>query len=107
MRLADNFEKNINLISDLDREIKIVITLDDIAAEEIQALVDKREQLLRPLITQIEQEPVLATSEQWVAVVKETQIIVELMQNKTANIGQTLAKYRRGSKSVQQYKKYL
>ncbi|MDA0148084.1 flagellar protein FliT [Vibrio sp. LaRot3] len=107
MLLANNFLEQLKLLSDLDRNIKITLTSADIDTEEIHSLVDKREQLLLTIISDVKKSPELAETEQWQKAIALTKEVVDLMAQQTAAIGQTLHKYRHGSKSVQQYKKFL
>ncbi|EPA8366920.1 flagellar protein FliT [Vibrio fluvialis] len=94
-------------LCDVNHQLKDKLAVDDINTEEITALVDNREQLLHELLTYMSDNPDFARSDEWRSAVRDTQLLVELMQSKTAAIGKTLHKYRHGNKSVQQYKKFL
>ncbi|WP_047048786.1 flagellar protein FliT [Vibrio mexicanus] len=94
-------------ISEVDHEIRRVISSNDVNPEEIARLVDTREQILQKVISLINDNPELKQSERWKLAVQETKSLVELMQSRTIAIGSELKKYRHGNKSVQQYKKFL
>lgn len=100
-------DDELQLLCDLDHQIKQGLTAEEINAEEIVRLVDKREQLLQGLLTFAADNPEFAHSEEWRSAILQTQQLVELMQSKTSAIGHLLHKYRYGNKSVQQYKKFL
>ncbi|WP_194435993.1 flagellar protein FliT [Vibrio fluminensis] len=107
MLLADSFQTKLTKLSDLDQLIVSGLNSDEINAEEISQLVDKREHLLQSALQLISQSPMLAQAEQWRTAINQTEQVVRLMQEKTHIIGQSLHKYRHGNKSVQQYKKFL
>lgn len=107
MQWADDFPAMLAQLSDLDQTIIRELLSTEINSEEIADLVDKREQLLNSLMQLINQSPQLANTEHWQIAVKQTQEVVNLMQDKTKVVGQSLHKYRHGNKSVQQYKKFL
>lgn len=107
MHSADDFLAEISFLCDLDRDIANNLSAGDINAEEIVQLVDKREQLLLTLISTINEQQELAQLPEWQSAIERTQLTVELMQKKTAELGSSLKKYRYGNKSVQQYKKFL
>jgi len=94
-------------ICDINKKIRLCITKSEINTEELAEFVDIREQILHTVITGIKANPNCVDKEEWKSVILETQLVVELMQSKTAELGQALKKYRHGSKSVQQYKKFL
>lgn len=94
-------------LRDLDHQIKVILTNDDINVEEVLQLVDIREQILQGLLTYVSENSLLGKSQRWLNAVQDTQQLVELMQSKTMLIGQDLQKFRHGNKSVQQYKKFL
>ncbi|MCL9782550.1 flagellar protein FliT [Vibrio sp. S4M6] len=94
-------------ICDLNNKIRQCITESEINTEELTQFVDIREQILHTVISGIKADPSCVDKEEWQSVILETQLVVELMQTKTAELGQALKKYRHGSKSVQQYKKFL
>ena len=107
MHLADEFLKKLSQLSDLDHEIILKLAEEEINSEEILDRVDIREQILLTLISIINKQDELAQLPEWQDAIKRTQLTVELMQKKTAELGSDLKKYRYGSKSVQQYKKFL
>ncbi|MGY3687900.1 flagellar protein FliT [Vibrio coralliilyticus] len=107
MHLADDFLAQISFLGDLDHDIASNLSADDINTEEIAQLVDKREQLLLTLISTINEHQELAQLPEWQSAIERTQLTVELMQKKTAELGSSLQKYRYGNKSVQQYKKFI
>ncbi|MBD1556037.1 flagellar protein FliT [Vibrio sp. S9_S30] len=94
-------------LSDLDRQLVSFLEKDEIMAEEIVAVVDKREQLLQSVLQEFEKSPELINKEEWKDAVVRTQKMVLLMQANTNKIAEHLKKYRHGNKSVQQYKKFL
>jgi|GEM_PF-686677 len=94
-------------LCEIDQKISETLTSEEINTEEIVQLVDIREQLLQSLLDVIERHPELAKLQQWHDAVKRTQTVVELMQNKTSELGVALQKYRHGKRSVQQYQKFL
>ncbi|MFL7864538.1 flagellar protein FliT [Vibrio cincinnatiensis] len=97
----------LQVLCDINHQIKEKLMVDEINTEEIIVLVDKRETLLGELLSYIASNPQFAQSAEWQSAILETQHLVELMQRKTQSIGQALHKYRYGNKSVQQYKKFL
>lgn len=107
MHLADEFLKKLSHLGDLDHEIASKLAEAEINSEEILNQVDTREQILLTLISIIGKHDELAQLPEWHDAIKRTQLTVELMQRKTAELGSNLKKYRYGNKSVQQYKKYL
>ncbi|NOI56512.1 flagellar protein FliT [Vibrio coralliilyticus] len=107
MHLADDFLAQVSFLSDLDHDITSNLSAADINTEEIVQLVDKREQLLLTLISTINEHQELAQLPEWQSAIERTQLTVELMQKKTAELGSSLQKYRYGNKSVQQYKKFI
>ena len=107
MHLDNEFEVNLAKVSDLDLKISETLAADEINTEEIVQLVDTREQILQKLLEAIQVNPELAQQHQWQETVARTQTVVELMQNKTAELGTALQKYRNGKRSVQQYQKFL
>lgn len=100
-------ESELKHLSDINHKIESCVTASEINTEELAIFVDKREQLLRTVIECIQLDPSVVDELQWHAAIAETQKVVALMQSKTAELGQALQKYRHGSKSVQQYKKFL
>jgi flagellar protein FlaI len=94
-------------LSDIDHKIKLVLDSDDISTEEISDLVDKREQILRVLLDYAAAHHEFSDSSQWRNAVTNTQVLVEQMKAVTQKFGSDLRRYRHGSKSVQQYKKFL
>lgn len=107
MHLDNEFEVNLAKVSDLDLKISETLAADEINTEEIVQLVDTREQILQKLLKAIQVNPELAQQHQWQETVARTQSVVQLMQNKTAELGTALQKYRHGKRSVQQYQKFL
>ena len=107
MHLADDFLAQVSFLGDLDHDITSNLSAADINTEEIVQLVDKREQLLLTLISTINEHRELAQLPEWQSAIERTQLTVELMQKKTAELGSSLQKYRYGNKSVQQYKKFI
>lgn len=107
MRLDSEFLGQLANLCELDQKISETLASEEINAEEIVQLVDIREQLLQSLLDVIQTHPELAQLQQWYDAVKRTQTVVELMQNKTSELGQALQKYRHGKRSVQQYQKFL
>ncbi|MCW8333501.1 flagellar protein FliT [Vibrio sp. SCSIO 43135] len=94
-------------IRDLDHQIRQILTLGDINPEEITKLVDNREQILQNVLDYIKVNPEFAKSEDWLSLMEETKQLVGQLQSETNQIGTELIKFRRGNKSVQQYKKFL
>lgn len=107
MPLDNQFTRDLALISDIDHKIKQALADEELSVEDIAQLVDTREQILQSLLSAIEAQPELKRSQQWQDAVKRTVNVVQLMQDKTAEFGQVLQKYRRGKRSVQQYQKFL
>lgn len=99
--------RDLALLSDVDHKISQALADEELSVEDIAQLVDTREQILQSLLSAIEAQPELKTSQQWQDAVKRTVNVVQLMQDKTAEFGQALKKYRRGKRSVQQYQKFL
>ena len=94
-------------LCELDQLIISKLKLNEIYAEEITLLVDKREQLLQNVLQIINSHPDVKQSSEWFEAITRTRKLVELMQSETSRVGKTLHKYRLGAKSVQQYKKFL
>lgn len=94
-------------ISDIDQLITQEMEKVDFNAEEIQRLVDIREQLLQNLLTIVESNPSVKQEPEWQDLLIRTKRIVELMQNETTNVGKELHKFRYGQRSLQQYKKFI
>jgi flagellar rod protein FlaI len=94
-------------LSDIDHKIKLVLERDEINTEEISDLVDKREQILQVLLDYAADHREFSDSALWHDAVTNTQVLVEQMKVVTQRFGGELRRYRHGSKSVQQYKKYL
>lgn len=107
MHLADDFLKILSQLSDVDLKITLKLAEVEINSAEILDQVDTREQILLTLISIINENDELAQLPEWHDAIKRTQLTVELMQKKTAELGSDLKKYRYGNKSVQQYKKFL
>ncbi|USD65968.1 flagellar protein FliT [Vibrio sp. SCSIO 43136] len=98
---------NLTQLCDIDRQLLIYLEKDEINAEEIVVLVDKREQLLAETFKQIAETPELIDKQQWQEAISRTTKVVTLMQKRTSEIAEHLKKYRHGNKSVQVYKKFL
>ncbi|QLK46290.1 flagellar protein FliT [Vibrio owensii] len=94
-------------ISDIDQLITQELEKVDFNAEEIQRLVDIREQLLQNLLIIVESNPLVKQEAEWQDLLIRTKRIVELMQNETTNVGKELHKFRYGQRSLQQYKKFI
>ncbi|WED21070.1 flagellar protein FliT [Vibrio sp. JC009] len=94
-------------LSDLDHNLLSQLQEDDLKAEEIILLVDKREQILQNIYEAQKSDPDFKNSSQWREALGRTKQIVELMQSKTNEIGGQLRKLRHGSKSVQRYQQFL
>ncbi|WP_038177101.1 flagellar protein FliT [Vibrio pacinii] len=107
MPFDNQFTRDLAFLGDLDHKISQAIVGEELSVEDIAQLVDTREQILQSLLSAIEVQPELKTSQQWQDAVKRTVNVVQLMQDKTAEFGQALQKYRRGKRSVQQYQKFL
>lgn len=95
------------LLCELDHQLLKALEEKEINAEEIVSLVDKREQLLQSTLHFLGENPEFKQSKQWHEAIVRTKHLVELMQSETNRVGQILQKYRHGSKSLQQYKKFL
>jgi flagellar protein FlaI len=100
-------ENYLSQLSDLDHEIKDNLINRDINTEEILTLVDKRDQILQTLIDYASKNEQFAKSQQWQDAIFSTKQLVELMVAETSKVGEQLREFRRGQKSVQQYKKFL
>ncbi|SHO55849.1 flagellar protein FliT [Vibrio quintilis] len=100
-------EKQLAILSDVDHKLEQLLAAKEINVEEVRQLVDKRDQLLQELIHEVSENQQFSGSDQWQDAIKRTQQLVEKMQLKTVDIGQSLQKYRYGNKSVQHYKKFL
>ncbi|EJK2114841.1 flagellar protein FliT [Vibrio navarrensis] len=93
-------------LCDLDRLISLELEKDEISAEDLQRLVDNREQLLQSLLQQVAQNPQLKSEEEWRLMITRTKRLLERMQEETNKTGLQLQKFRRGQRSLQQYKKF-
>ncbi|MGO1297899.1 MAG: flagellar protein FliT [Vibrio sp.] len=100
-------DSRIQELCDLDHLLEQSLKQDEINASEVLRLVDKREWLLQDLLPYVTENIELAQSSQWQQAVINTRHLVEQMQSETSAIGKQLKKYRHGSQSVQQYKKFL
>ncbi|UUM29849.1 flagellar protein FliT [Vibrio japonicus] len=107
MHLHSEFERYLTNLGDLNHNMKGCLASEELNTEEIARLVDTREQLLLKLLQLIRQDAQLVDSEGWQNAIHETQVITELMQNKTSEIALSLRKYQQGKRSVQQYKKFI
>lgn len=94
-------------LSDLDQALLAQLQETEINSEEIQRLVDTREQILQNIIRDKKSDPSFKGSPEWQAALSRTQKIVGLMQKSTIQIGEQLRKYRHGSKSVKRYQQFL
>ncbi len=93
-------------LCDLDQLISLEPEKDEISAEDLQRLVDNREQLLQSLLQQVAQNPQLKSEEEWRLMITRTKRLLERMQEETNKTGLQLQKFRRGQRSLQQYKKF-
>lgn len=93
-------------LCDLDQLISLELEKDEISAEDLQRLVDNREQLLQSLLQQVAQNPQLKSDEEWQLMITRTKRLLERMQEETNKTGLQLQKFRRGQRSLQQYKKF-
>ncbi|SJL82334.1 flagellar protein FliT [Vibrio palustris] len=100
-------DSRIQELCDIDHLLEQSLNRDEINPSEVLHLVDKREWLLQDLLPYVTENIELAQSSQWRQAVINTRHLVEKMQSETSAIGQQLRKYRHGSQSVQQYKKFL
>ena len=107
MPSVDDFLDNATLACDIDRTIVHCLLASEIEVEDILHLVDKKEQILLNLISALEENQELAKHKEWQNAIESTQDTVRLMEEKTAELGQQLQKYRHGKKSLHQYKKFL
>ncbi|UTT85274.1 flagellar protein FliT [Vibrio pelagius] len=94
-------------LCELDQQIMAKFEISEINTEEIMALVDNREQLLKNVLHLLDSHPDVKQSSEWYNAITRTRKLVELMQAETTRVGKDLQKYRHGNKSVQQYKKFL
>ncbi|MDR9826002.1 flagellar protein FliT [Vibrio sp. FNV 38] len=94
-------------IHELDQKITDLVKSEQFSAEEFLALVDNRRTLVENALSDIRQQPSLAQSPEWLTLVAQTKTIVEMMEDETSALAQTLRKYRQGAKSVQQYKRFI
>ncbi|EMQ2877721.1 flagellar protein FliT [Vibrio navarrensis] len=93
-------------LCDLDQLISLELEKDEISAEDLQRLVDNREQLLQSLLQQVAQNPQLKSEEEWRLMITRTKRLLKRMQEETNKTGLQLQKFRRGQRSLQQYKKF-
>ncbi|EPR4991696.1 flagellar protein FliT [Vibrio navarrensis] len=93
-------------LCDLDQLISLELEKDEISAEDLQRLVDNREQLLQSLLQQVAQNPQLKSEEEWRLMITRTKRLLERMQEETNKTGLQLQKFIRGQRSLQQYKKF-
>ncbi|WP_428771775.1 flagellar protein FliT [Vibrio sp.] len=107
MHLDNGFREQLAQLGELNRTISNQLSQNELDTAEIAQCVDNREQILQLLLGSVRQHPELADSEQWQKAVEETRYIAQAMVSKTSELGQQLKKYRHGSKSIQQYKKFL
>lgn len=107
MHLANDFSDQLTALRDADHKITQLLSAAELNTEDIERLVNTREQLLQSVLDMINVHPQLAQQQQWKEAVTSTQAVVKLMQLKTAEFGLALKKYRHGKRSVQQYQKFL
>jgi flagellar rod protein FlaI len=96
-----------NSLCDLDLILLSKLAEDSPDTEVILQLVDKRDQILQEILPQVSENQQFATAPQWQPALVNTQNIVEQMHKLRAPFGKELHTYQRGSRSVQQYKKFL
>lgn len=99
-----------HLLSDLqqlDRDLLSLFDGDEPNSEEIFQLIDNRERLLQDIFIRYQSVPDFSSSSEWQEAIDRTKYIVQLMQQKTSQIGEQLRKYRHGNKSVQRYQQFL
>lgn len=100
-------DNRLKTLCDIDHEIDALLNGVDINSEEINALVDKRDQILHEILDGYSQDSSLLDTEEWRQAIINTQRLVERMDQKTNDLSEDLKRFRHGNKSVQQYKKFL
>ncbi|MDC0611051.1 flagellar protein FliT [Vibrio sp.] len=100
-------DNRLKILCDIDHEIDGLLNAVDINSEEINALVDKRDQILHEILDGYSQGSSLLDTEEWRQAIINTQRLVERMDQKTNDLSEDLKRFRHGNKSVQQYKKFL
>lgn len=101
--------KQLKMLRQMNSYLSQLLDEQELNVHEIQLWVAKRAQLLEEVAVDINHPDHWIHSHQaeWQAVIRETHSLVEQMQAMTLELEQQLQKYRHGSKSVQQYKKFL
>lgn len=94
-------------LCDIDLLLVDELASSEINAEEVVAMVDKREQLLQIVLQKVNTDSRMKQSPLWLDAINRTKFIVEQMQDESSKLAQQLQKFRHGNRSVQQYKKFL
>lgn len=94
-------------LQQLDRDLLALLDNDEPDSEEVLQLIDIRERLLQDVFNRYQSVPDFNASSEWHEAIDRTKHIVQLMQQKTNQIGEQLRKYRHGNKSVQRYQQFL
>ncbi|MCW8347659.1 flagellar protein FliT [Vibrio sp. ZSDZ65] len=94
-------------LRDTDHQLLSHLDNLELNTEEIHALVDIREHIIKTLIAACERNPRLKQSEEWRLAVEETKQVTAKMHSKTEQLGLSLRKFRHGKKSLQQYQKFI
>lgn len=101
--------QQLEMLCQMNHHLSQLLGDQELDTHEIQLWVAKRAELLEEIAVDINHPDHWVHSHQaeWHAVIQETHFLVEQMQAMTLELEQQLQKYRHGSKSVQQYKKFL
>lgn len=93
-------------ISDIDHNIIAMLKNESFSTEELQQLVDTRDQLLHEYIVEIKADASLVKHPQTLELMNATQRIAELLKTGTQKVSEDLNRLQYGKRSVQQYQQF-
>ena len=97
---------NLYAIRRIDLDIQQLLAERNEQEDAIIELVNKRDVLLEQVLVQVEQNPDLAKSQDWLVLCEETQQLLRLLQFEHDELKESLQRFRHSNKSLQVYKKF-
>ncbi|QIA62796.1 flagellar protein FliT [Vibrio astriarenae] len=94
-------------IYDIDHKIAALMESEQFNSQEFRSLVDTRKRMIENALSEIERQPTLAQEAEWLDLVSKTKKLIAQMEQQTRATGEELRKFRKGVKSVQQYKRFI